>query len=374
MGDLLARVMKQMIWRCAGLLGPMRRDWAEALLAEADETPPGWARVTWFAGGLGLVAREAARQVGIRVLAFGAAAGGVLWIAWQGSSSDSAVPVNRAEVPVVLALLAILPLVVRRRFGPVRDGWLARTARVGCYAVVFALIAVRSEQTREGQKLGAYFYDLGIMRGFELLVMTAYAALILIMTSRGVRLSRSTLPITIGIGTGVVLVAFACTGLNLFQMQPRWWGLMTVAIPLTTGFAVRRFADRDRPATVMDAARQGGLGAICASGIAAMILVTLTTGTIALFPQRVPLQIPPPPSNGGCETCEPVNLVIPASLRHEYWVELSVDQAGGSDFVLFGVPLPSVILGGVGVGLAGVTRRRKGHGDERYAPLLSART
>src|SRR5439155_10792675 len=32
-------------------------------------------------------------------------------------------------------------------------------------------------------------------------------------------------------------------------------------------------------------------------------------------------------AGGGCETCDPVNTVIPPSLRHEYWVELSVGQA-----------------------------------------------
>jgi len=36
-----------------------RRDWAEAVWAEAREVPPGWPRLVWRAGGVWLIAREA---------------------------------------------------------------------------------------------------------------------------------------------------------------------------------------------------------------------------------------------------------------------------------------------------------------------------
>jgi hypothetical protein len=365
---VLTRVLAGLLARWAGLLGPERRDWADALLAEAGESPPGWARAAWLGGGLWLVAREALRHRVMRVLAFAAAAAGVVWVTWPGSSSDSAVPVNRVEVPVILALLAVLPLLVRRHFGPARGGWLVRAVRAGGYAVALALIVGQAVQARAGQQLGAYFYDHGILRGLMLLVIAGYVTVILIVTSRRVRLTRSSLPIAIGTAAAVVLVAFARTGLNVFQMQARWWALTELALPLATGFAVARVAARDTSATVTGPARQGALGAICATGTAALMLAALTTLTVALFPQRVPLQTPPPPANGGCETCEPVSLVIPVGLRHEYWVDLSVDQAGGAVFIVLAAPFLTVFFGAIGVGLASASRRRSGQGGDRHAP------
>ena len=43
----------------ARLMPAERRDWAEAMWAEADEVAPGLARLAWRAGGLRLIAREA---------------------------------------------------------------------------------------------------------------------------------------------------------------------------------------------------------------------------------------------------------------------------------------------------------------------------
>ena len=46
--------------RAAARLVPAeRRDWAEALWAEADEVPAGWERLAWRAGGVRLIARQA---------------------------------------------------------------------------------------------------------------------------------------------------------------------------------------------------------------------------------------------------------------------------------------------------------------------------
>lgn len=364
----LEQVLTRLLRLACGLVGAQRRDWPEALLAEANEAPPGSARVAWLGGGLWLVARQAPRRLVLAVLAFAAAAMGVVWITWQGSPSDSAVPVNRAEVPVALALLAGLPLIVRRRCGPVRVGRSALAVRVGVYTVVLALIAAQAVQAREGQKLGAYFHDFGIVRGALLLVVAGYAAVMLIATSDRVRLTRSTVPIAIGTATVVVLFAFAGTGMNLASMTRAGWVVMGVAITLTTGVAVARFAARDTRPDAMPPARQGGIAVVCAVATAAVLLVAITTASIALFPQRVPLQTPPPPANGGCETCDPNNLVIPPGLRHEYWVELSVDQAGGAAFVLLAAPFLCVSLGAIGLAVAATTRPRRTHRDPHPTP------
>ena len=39
-------------------LPPGRREWAEAVQAEAELIPAGWPRVGWLAGGLRLAAKE----------------------------------------------------------------------------------------------------------------------------------------------------------------------------------------------------------------------------------------------------------------------------------------------------------------------------
>ena len=79
--DRFTRVLAGLLGRSAGLLPAARREWAEAVLAEAGEVPAGAARVAWLCGGLWLVAREVVMGRVIRVLAFAAGAAG-----WCGSA------------------------------------------------------------------------------------------------------------------------------------------------------------------------------------------------------------------------------------------------------------------------------------------------
>jgi hypothetical protein len=57
--ERLAWMLTRMLRDAARLLPPGRREWAEAVRAEADLVPAGWPRVAWLAGGLRLAAREA---------------------------------------------------------------------------------------------------------------------------------------------------------------------------------------------------------------------------------------------------------------------------------------------------------------------------
>jgi len=364
MTALLARVLAGLLGRCGGLLGPGRRDWVQAMLTEANEIPDGSARLAWLGGGLWLVVRELLPRT-IRVLAFIAAAAGVLWIVWPGSPSDSAVPVNRLEVPVILLLLAGLPVVVRRSFGPVRDNWLPRAVRVVGYAIVLALIAGKSVMARDGSKLGAYFHQSWALETVVLLAITGYIAAILILTSQRVRLTRSSLQIGIGVGAvwAGVLYASAPLGEDLEAPSIKWWFLAALALPLATGFIAARVSSRDTQPMGLAPTRQGCLTAVWAAGSAAMLLAALTSVTIALFPHSVPLQTPAPPAilqNG---------TVIPPNLRHEYWVELSVGQADLTAYlVLLLAPLFGSGLGALGAGLARRSRRsdeRDGGGPQR---------
>ncbi len=378
--DRFARMLAGLLGRSAGLLPTGRRDWAEAVLAEAGEVRAGAARVAWLGGGLWLVAREVVLGRVIRALAFAGAAAGLVWIGWPGASSNSATPVNRMYAVGTVVLLAALPWVVRRYFGPVRPGWAPRAARAGGYAMVLALIAAKAVKDRLGSKLGAYFpviLPVWALQIVLLLVIAAYVAGLLILTSQQrVRLARWILPTAIGFGavTAGVLYPLAPLGVNVDPSGQalKWWGLAALMLPLATGFLAARQSARDTRPAALGPTGQGCLAASCATATAALLLAVLTSVTIALFPHHVPLQTPPPPPGGGCETCDPGREVIPPGLRHEYWVEISVGQAGETPLAgLLIAPFLGAWLGLLGAGLArrspGISRG--GSGPQALSPL-----
>jgi hypothetical protein len=374
--DRITRMLAGLLGRSAGLLPAARREWAEAVLAEAGEVPAGSARVAWLGGGVWMVAREVVLGTVIRALAFTAGAVGLAWVGWPGASSNSATLLNRVYVTGTVVLLAVLPWVVRRYFGPARGGWAPRAARAGGYAMVLALIAAKAVKDRDGSKLGAYFPVIPPVWALQillLLVIAGYLAGLLILTSQRIRLTCTALPIGIGLGaaTAGVLYALAPLGpgfIPFFPLDPEsslgsLWGLVSLALPLATGFLAARLATRDTRPGVPNPIRQGCLAASCATATGALVLAVLTSATIALFPHHVPLQNPPPPPGGGCETCDPGNTGIPPGLRHEYWVELSIGQAGQAPLVaLLLAPFLGAGLGALGGGLAGKSPGTRGHG------------
>ena len=201
---------------------------------------------------------------------------------------------------------------------------------------------------------------------------------LLILTSQRMRLTRSSLPIGIGAGAVTAGVLYAVTpfGPNIDPDGPylSWWGWAALALPLVTGFLAASFSARDTRPGVLGPAQQGCLAAICGTATAALLLAALTSVTIALFSHHVPLESPPPPSGGGCETCDPNSVVIPPGLRHEYWVELSVGQAGQPvvDTALLIAPLLGAGLGALGGGLGalGGGLARKSPGTSGLKPSL----
>jgi Domain of unknown function (DUF1707) len=335
--------------------------------------------VAWLCGGLWLVAREVVMGRVIRVLAFAAAAAGLVWIGWPGASSDSATPLNRVYVILTLVLLAVLPWVVRRYCGPVRRGWAPRAARAGGYAMVLVLIAAKAVKDRDGSKLGAYFVivpGIWVLEIILLLVIVGYVAGLLILTSQRIRLTRSSLPVGIGGGavTAGMLYALVPFGVSMDPDGPslKWWGVAALALPVVTGLLVGRLAAREaRPAvlTPEQGARQGCLAAGCATATAALLVAVLTSVTIALFPHQVPLQYPRA-DGGGCQTCDPDNTVIPPGLRHEYWVEISVGQAGMTPLAaLLIAPFVGAGLGAFAGGSAGRSPGSSGRGADGARPL-----
>ena len=140
--DRLTWMLTRMLRDAARLLPSARREWAEAVRAEAELVPAGWPRVGWLAGGLRLAAKEAEimRKVvyWLGIGAVAAAAAWAVWLSWHTSPAADALTVtDRVRVLVGVAALALLPWVGRRHgwFGPVGNSIAARLVRVaGCVA------------------------------------------------------------------------------------------------------------------------------------------------------------------------------------------------------------------------------------------------
>ena len=115
----------------AWLLPAGRREWVAAVWAEAHEVPPGLARLAWRAGGPGCSRGKRCCRARLgRAVVFAAAAAVAAWAAWPDSSVLHAAADQFGVIATVL-LLAGLPLLARRFFGPVSDSRIARFLRVG---------------------------------------------------------------------------------------------------------------------------------------------------------------------------------------------------------------------------------------------------
>ncbi len=285
-----------------------RRDWVEAVWAEAPEVPPGLRRLAWRAGGVRLTAREALMRHRIgSALLFGAGAALVAWAAWPGPPAGFAASVDRADVVTMVLVLGGLPLLARRFFGAPRSGRVARFLRVGTCAAILALIPAKNvvEQVldvppRGGTDLRLYRLISGPGFGNHwdseilfLIVMALYAAAILWLTSQWSRVAAATLAAgtSAGIAAFVVLYAVAPLGLSNAATNP-WlpgsdvdpivvlaWILMLFA-PVAAGVvAYRRH-------TASASAGRAGTRQIIAAGlltslVSALLVTVSGTGTIA---------------------------------------------------------------------------------------------
>jgi hypothetical protein len=247
--------------------------------------------------------------------------------------SDGATPDNRMDVVGIVLLLAVVPGLVRRRFGPVRSGWRPRALRVAGYLTVLVLIAAKAARARYADRLGAYFVldgRLWVAQVMLLVFLAGYVAGLLILTSQRMRPVRLGLPIGTGLVTGLVLYAFHPLGQSAARGWPSlagntcWWAA-ALAVPAVLAVVAARRSARDKPPDadlVQYTSLQGTLAATVALATAALALATLTAVAVALFPHLIPLtQGRYDPSSGICPTCGgPNNVVIPPGLRYQYWV------------------------------------------------------
>jgi hypothetical protein len=232
----------------ARLVPAGRRDWVEAVWAEAPEVPSGLRRLAWRAGGVQLIAREALmrRRIGTAML-FAAAAALTAWAAWPGSPASYATSVDRVDVITMVVLLAGLALVARWVFGPAGRSRVARLLRVGTYAAILALIPAKNvvehvldAPPRRGIDLRLYRLISG--EGFGdhwkneiafVVVMALYTAAILWLTSQRSRVA----PATLAIGT----VAGTALGAAWYVVGPLGFGGAPATNPWLPGSGIAPF-------------------------------------------------------------------------------------------------------------------------------------
>jgi len=349
----------------ARLLPAGRREWVEAVWAEADELPPGLRRLAWRAGAVRLVAREAVTACGIgRSLLFAAAATMAAWAAWPGSRGGFPTVVARMDVVTIVLVLAGLPWVARGFLGPAGPSRLARFLRVAGYAAVLALIVAKASVLRVGNgPTGPALQFAWFTEIVFLVVMGAYVAALLAVTAQRPRLAPATLAIGTGagIGLGAVMYAVAPLGLSKNATEPWLAGsavdpvvalawILLLGGPAMAGFAAaRRYRGTGSQKELADASVwHGGAAGLLAAGAGGLIVTVLGTGTVALMPRAAWLRHWLYPGHP---------LLAAAAHRHELAAAGSV---GGYGLILLAFP---VIGCGLGVFGAVCTLAESGSGQ-----------
>jgi hypothetical protein len=336
-----------------------RRDWVQAVWAEAYEVPSGLRRLAWLAGGVRVIAREAlmARRIG-RWLLFAATAAVAARASWPGSPSSFATVIARIDVVTIVLLLAGLPWLARWFLGPASSSRLPRFLRAGAYAAVLALIVAKASvsQVVYAPATGVWQAMGGPAREFDwfveilfLVVITGYVAAILTVTARRPRVASATLAIgaSAGIVLGVVMFAVAPLGLAKDATEPWLTGsaidpvvalawILLLGSPVAAGaVAGRRYrGPGSGPEQLANAKiRQGAVAGFLATGVGALIVTVLGTGTVALMPRAAWLR----------HWLYPGQHLLPAAAySHELAAGKSV---GGYGLILLIFPVIGLLLG-----------------------------
>ena len=303
--DKLTLGMMAAMRRLTALMAADRREWTEAVLAEAAEVPAGWRRLSWLTGAMRLTMREAARaRKPWHPAAFAAVAAGIAWSAWSGPPGDSAIAINRIDVLAIAAILAGLAWISRRTRGPVAAARWTRLVRAGGYAAVLALVMVKSAVERvadappnntSGGLTVAWTGEVVFLA-----VMAGYAAVILVYTAQ----RSPVLPATLAIGTATGLVLGIAAYLlgplgfplrftgpwpaHLYDMTLGLGVLLALCAPVAAGLAAARQAGGSLPTG--SGFRQGAMAGLLSGTAAALVVAVLSTATIAILPYDSGLQ------------------------------------------------------------------------------------
>ena len=304
----------------AWLLPAGRRDWAEAVWAEAGAVPPGLTRLAWRAGGVWMLAREALRPRRLgRALLLAAAAAAVAWVTWPQPWADHIAEGRFNAIVPPLLVVAVLPLVSRRLFGPAGPGWVARSMRVLCGATALALLSTFTVLDAYDQRAPTKPAYLRVFCGpncpgavpghgrggptwqaeiLVIVVIIGYVGVTCYLTSRRAALARSTL--VIGVTTGLLFgaVMFAVDPLGVTNQATNPWLPGSAADPLVALAWILLFGG-PAAAGVLAGRRcrgpcgarlphmvrfgQGAAAGLLANGLAAMITSLLGAGTALLL-------------------------------------------------------------------------------------------
>jgi hypothetical protein len=301
----LIRGLTAVLRRLTMLLAADRREWTEAVLAEAAEVPAGWRRVSWLTGGIRLTMHEVARtRRPWYPPAFAAVATGIAWSAWPGPPGDPAIAINRTDVLAVVVILAGSAWISRRIRGPVAAARWARLVRTGGYTAILALVLVKSAVERvAGAPPNNHAAGPAVAWTGEvvfLALMASYAAVILVYTAQ----RSPVLPATLAIGTSAGLVLGVAAYLlgplgfplrftapwpaRLYDVALGLGVLLGLCAPVAAGLAAARRADRSLPAG--SRVRQGAMAGLWSGTAAALVVAVLSTATIAILPYDSGLQ------------------------------------------------------------------------------------
>jgi hypothetical protein len=232
-----------------------------------------------------------------------AAAAVLAWATWPGAAHNPATLISRVDLVAAVLILAGLPPVVRRRYGPVGSGWVPRLVRGGGYAIVVALIMVKAdvEQLELAPRLrlsGTQLAGVWLGEIAFLVVISAYVATLLSVTARRPPASPAALGIGTGAGVALGIAVYALRPLiNYTPESGRWLPVLVgmakfVAVMLLLFAAVRaaiaaaRHSSRretQRP-RINARAQQGFAAGICVGISAALLVSILGISTIALAP------------------------------------------------------------------------------------------
>jgi hypothetical protein len=184
----------------ARLVPARRRDWAEAIWAEAAEVPSGFSRLAWLAGGVRVLAREAlaARRMG-RWLLFAAAAAGAVVVTWPGSLSGFAT----AGIMLGTVMYTVAPLGLSKN---ATEPWLAGSAIDPVVALAWILLL--AGPVAAGAVAGRRYRSPGSPGSPEQLTHA--------------RIWQSTVAGFLATGTGALIVAVLGTGTVALMPSAAW--------------------------------------------------------------------------------------------------------------------------------------------------------
>lgn len=283
-------------------------------------------------------------------LALAAAVAALVVVGWPGPAGDPATLISRVSVIGVAVMLAGLPRLIRRRFGPIASGWMPPLVRAAGCALVIALLVAKARAERLEFAAAAHRPSLeGLWVGevVFLAVITGYAAGLLAVTAQRTPARRSTLVIG---GGGGALIGVAVYGLRPLAdrlhiangtLAALYLVGKVLAVPLVLGATVaasmaaaRRASSRAGGLALRDVrARQGFAAGACVGFAAALVVSLLGIATIALLPHAA----------AGLQWTLPGQNAPPDSVYH---FEVGITEAGAG-FLLVLLIFPVV---GAGLG------------------------